>query len=130
MTGWGGLNRRRFPRAQYPCLVVLREGQKSMESILAHTENLGIGGLCVVIKRQIKMFSPVDIELDLMDMGDNIHCQGKIVWSIRREEDAGEKPLFYDTGIEFVNIPDEDATRIENVVAQIGKRKGKTKPRN
>ena len=130
MTGWGGLNRRRFPRAQYPCLVVLREGKDSTESILAHTENFGIGGLCVVVKKQIKMFSLVDIEFDLMDMGDNIHCQGKIVWSIRRKESAKEKPLFYDTGIEFVNISDEDVKRIEDAVTQISKRKGKTNPQN
>jgi Tfp pilus assembly protein PilZ len=130
MTEWGGLNRRRFPRAQYPCLVVLREGQESAESILAHTENFGIGGLCVVVKKQIKMFSQVNIELDLMDMGDNIRCKGKIVWSIRREEDAKEKPLFYDTGIEFVNISDEDVKRLENAVSQISKRKDKTTAHN
>lgn len=130
MTGWSGLNRRRFPRARYPCLVVLREGQERPESILAHTENFGTGGISVVVKKQIKMFSKVGIELDLMDMGDNIHCQGKIVWSIRRKEDAEEKPFFYDTGIELVNISDEDVKRIENVVSQISKRKGKTNPHN
>jgi len=51
MTYWEGLNRRKFPRANYPCLVVIREG-KEKNIILTHTENIGIGGVCIALKKK------------------------------------------------------------------------------
>ena len=124
MTPWDGMNRRKFPRVYYPCLIVLRCAEGEQESILTHTENIGIGGISAIIKKNLKIFSPVDLELDVLDLGGHIKCQGKVVWSIRRKEDDLKKPMFYDVGIEFVGLNSSDQVRIEDIVKRIAKQGG------
>ena len=98
MGSWAGLNRRNFPRVVYPCQIIIRDKEDKKIAILTHTENVGCGGACVVLKRNLKLFSPVEIELDLLDMENHIQCQGKIVWSVQRKDSEEKKPLFYDVG--------------------------------
>ncbi len=119
MTAWEGLNRRKFPRVNFPCMVTLAYNQDSKEVILAHTDNIGIGGVCVVLKKSLKMFIPVDLEIDLIDGDDHIKCKGKVVWSIRRKGDDQEKPFFYDVGIEFVGMDKQDSKRIDNTIQKL-----------
>lgn len=120
MGNWDGMNRRRFPRVSYPCLVVIRTKEKDVNDyILTHTENLGIGGVCVIIKQSIKMFCPVELELDLMDLREHIKCKGKVVWNVRRRMNEKNKPLFYDIGIEFDDLNKTDLERIRGILNQI-----------
>ena len=73
MSKWDGLNRRRFPRVIYPCLVVIQSNEGGAKDIiLTHTENVGIGGVCLILRQDIKMFTIVDLELDLLDLGNHI----------------------------------------------------------
>lgn len=124
---WDGMNRRKFPRVQYPCLVVIKHAEGEREAILSHTENVGIGGVCVIIRKNIKLFSPVEVELDLMDMANHIKCEGRVVWSVRRKSSESKKPLFYDLGVEFVNLEKSDYARIEECVSRLVK-EGKEVP--
>ena len=124
MGQWEGLNRRKFPRVNYPCLVVIRNENDNDEDnknnvILTHTENVGVGGICVVLKQDVKMFSTVELELDLLDLGDHICCSGKVVWNVQRQREAKEKPLFFDIGIEFLNIALKDQQRLEKIVKRL-----------
>ena len=120
MGDWEGLNRRKFPRVNYPCLVVIRDnGDNGDNVILTHTDNVGIGGVCVVLKQDVKMFSEVELELDLLDLGEHICCNGKVVWNVQRKNKAEEKPSFYDIGIEFINIADGDQKRLEHIVDRL-----------
>lgn len=128
MSAWDGLNRRRFPRAKYPCLVIVRHKGKEPEAILTHTENLGVGGICVIIKKQIKLFAPVEVEIDLMDLEDHVECAGKVVWSVKRKSGEKVKPLFYDTGIEFENLSGKDRKRIEGIIRRIAKQRAEVIP--
>ena len=122
MSKWDGLNRRRFPRVIYPCLVVIQNNEGSgKDIILTHTENVGIGGVCLILKQDIKMFTVVELELDLLDLGNHIKCQGKVVWSIRRSSQEKKKPLFFDTGVEFVNLPATDQRRLDEIVKRLVK---------
>ncbi len=119
MSPWEGLNRRKFPRVFYPCLITIRQDGEEKSVFLTHTENIGVGGVCVILKNNIKMYSPVEIELDLMDLGAHIRCAGKVMWSVRRMSENEKKPLFYDLGIEFVDISDADRTRVSEVVGRL-----------
>lgn len=121
MSKWDGLNRRKFPRVNYPCLVVLKRGGGTENVILTHTENIGIGGVCIILKENVEIFASVEVELDLLDLGEHIRCKGKVVWNIRRQADSSTKPLFYDVGIEFENIPDSDRKRVEDIVERLAK---------
>lgn len=119
MSGWDGLNRRKFPRANYPCLIIIRHNHAGPEAMLTHTENIGIGGICVVLKRGIKLFTPVELEVDLLDTSLHIKCEGKVVWSVQRRNSDDKKPSFYDTGVEFMNISMKDQQRISEVVNRL-----------
>ena len=122
MAKWDGLNRRKFPRVNYPCLVVIRKGTSEDKDVfLTHTENIGVGGVCVILKQDLKMFSPVDLELDLMDLGNHIKCRGKVVWNVQRSMNQTKKPLFYDIGIEFEDLDDEERARLQEVVQRLVK---------
>ena len=124
MGSWEGLNRRQFPRINYPCLIVIRNdsnGDEKSNTILTHTENIGVGGVCVTLKQDIKMFSVVEIELDLLDLGDHICCSGKIVWSVQRQTEETGKPKFYDVGIEYIDITEENRARLGSVIDRLVK---------
>lgn len=121
MTGWDGLNRRKFPRANYPCLIIIRHNHAGPEAMLTHTENIGIGGVCIILKRSIKLFTPVELEIDLLDTSTHIKCEGKVVWSVQRRNSEDKKPSFYDTGVEFMNIGMKDQQRISEVVNRLMK---------
>ena len=118
---WDGLNRRKFPRLRYPCLLTVRENE-TQETLLTHTENIGLGGVCVILKRNLKIFSEVKLEIDLLDFGDHVCCPGKIVWNVRRRSDIEKKPLFYDIGIEFSSITDSDKKHLQTVVKNLLKK--------
>ena len=113
---WEGLNRRKFPRAKFPCLIKVSHENSPTETILTHTENISVGGVCVIIKKHMEMFAPVLIEVDLMDGSDIIAGRGRVVWTVRRKATEQLKPAFYDTGIEFVNLDRQAASRINNTV--------------
>ncbi|HQP09802.1 MAG TPA: PilZ domain-containing protein [Candidatus Omnitrophota bacterium] len=122
MGQWEGLDRRQFPRVNYPCLVIINrsdDGDEKDNVILTHTDNIGIGGVCVVLKQSVKMFSEVDLELDLLDLGDHICCRGKVVWNVQRQREAAEKPLFFDIGIEFMNISPDNQARLKRIVDRL-----------
>lgn len=122
MSNWDGLNRRRFPRVIYPCLVVVQHTEGGgKDIILTHTENIGIGGVCLVLKQDLKMFSTVELELDLLDLENHIKCRGKVVWNVQRKGDATNKPMFYDVGIEFADVTQEERERLERIIRRLVK---------
>jgi len=121
---WDGLNRRKFPRANFPCLVTLRYSQEKPEAILAHTENVGMGGVCVIVKRPVKLFTPVDVEIDLLDAEAHIKCSGKVVWCVQRRNNEIKKPSHYDVGVEFVALTEDQQKHVQQVIEHLVSRNG------
>ncbi|MFC1594786.1 PilZ domain-containing protein [Candidatus Omnitrophota bacterium] len=116
---WQGMDRRRFPRANYPCLVIIRRNSMQPEAMLTHTENIGMGGICVILKKDLGLFTPAELEIDLMDTQQHIKCHGKIVWVVKRKNSEEKKPAFFDTGIEFTKVKKEDQERIYFIVQRL-----------
>jgi hypothetical protein len=110
---WQGINQRKFPRFQCTCVVSLRQEGKT-SSIPTQTENLGLGGVCVLLAKGLDVFSPVDVEVNLEDGKPPILVSGTIVWVVRRQLLKG-KPA-YDTGIEFAELVPEDRARLEAMI--------------
>lgn len=121
MTKWEGMNRRRFPRVKFPCLVILENDLEQKEPLLTHTENIGVGGVCLVINRDIPVFTDIGVELDLLDLEDHVKCVGKVVWNVQRNPNTEQRPLFYDLGIEFQDIDEGVRARINEVVERLAK---------
>ena len=113
---WQGMDQRRFPRVKYQCVVKLK--QDGSVPIAATTENVGLGGVCVLLERGLDIFSPVNLEITLEDGKPAVLTGGTIVWVVHRG-DLKRKAAF-DTGIEFTGLSAEDKTRIEAVVDKAG----------
>jgi c-di-GMP-binding flagellar brake protein YcgR len=115
---WDGINRRKFPRANYKCLISIRKRLTS-KVISTRTENIGAGGICVMLKEDLGLFQGVDIELFISE-GNNppIKCGGTVVWVVKKAQPKKGEHLF-DTGIEFIDIRPEDRERITEVVEDI-----------
>ena len=124
---WEGLNRRKFPRAKFPCLVKLAVNGVVRDAFLAHTENISTGGVCVILKKGMERFTPMDVEIDLMDGEDHFCVKGKAVWVVRRKATEAHKASCYDTGIEFVDMTEENDRRIRQLVEHIVRNELKVK---
>ena len=115
---WNGINSRKFPRAYYKCNIVIKKRLTS-KVISTQTENLGAGGICVIIKEDIGLFQGVDVELYLEDKGPPIKCGGTVVWVVKKSEPKHKGSYVYDTGVEFIDLRPEDRERIIEVVESI-----------
>lgn len=116
---WQGMDQRRFPRAKYKCVVKLRQASGSAP-FQAETENIGLGGVCVLLEQGFDIFSPVDLEITLEDGKSPVRSGGTIVWVVRRM--GPKKKVSFDTGIEFSEIAPEDKARIEALLDKAGAR--------
>jgi len=113
---WNGINRRKFPRVHYGCLICMRK-KGSAKTISTRTENLGAGGLCVIIKDDLGLFQGVELELDLEDgTAANIKCSGTVVWVVKKMGGKEKGAVYYDTGIEFVDAKENDRNRLSKIV--------------
>ncbi|MFH1854235.1 MAG: PilZ domain-containing protein [Candidatus Omnitrophota bacterium] len=112
---WSGINRRKFPRANYPCIITVKRKDQS-DSISTTTENIGVGGICVMLPKDLGIFAPVEIQLDILDSQPLIKCDGAIVWIVAKKTDEDK---IYDTGIEFTNLQRKDTMRINDVVEKV-----------
>jgi len=83
------------------------------------TENIGAGGICVVLDSDFGLFEVVSLEIYLEDGLEPILCKGTIVWVVKRHPAKKTEPLRYDTGIEFQDINEQDRQRIYNLVNNI-----------
>ena len=115
---WNGINRRKFPRANYKCLITIRKRLTS-KTISTQTENIGAGGICVITKEDLGLFQGVDIELHIDDGRPPVTCGGTVVLVVRRSEPKQKGAYSYDTGIEFIDIRPEDRDRVSEVVENI-----------
>ena len=111
---WSGMDQRRFPRIRHQCTVSLRQ-TAGRPSVSVMTENVGSGGLCVLLDRGLDIFSPVDVELSLDDGQSPVACRGMIAWVVRRRE--LNRPTMFDTGIEFVDLSSDDQARLTKELA-------------
>ncbi|MGB2601290.1 MAG: PilZ domain-containing protein [Candidatus Omnitrophota bacterium] len=119
---WDGINQRRFPRVSYRCLILVSKDGRE-EVIETFTENIGAGGICVVLDREFKLFENVAMEIFLGEEKEPINCQGTIVWVVKRHPTTDAEKVEYDTGVEFRDISDEDIKKVTKLVEDILKAK-------
>ena len=106
---WAGLDQRAFPRISARCDILIHDHIGG--TIKAKTQNLGGGGVCVILNRELEKLSKVRLRLTLEEAANPIECEGRIVWMVRSKELPTGKVSF-DTGIEFLNLKPIDHERI------------------
>ena len=124
---WEGSNRRQFSRATFPCLIKVDVSTNLKDSILTHTENISSGGICVILKAGLEKFSEVGLELDVMDGEDHLLCQGKVMWSVRRDGKEASSPFLYAVGITLLNVSLHDRVRLDALVESLFEREKRMK---
>lgn len=112
---WDGREKRQFIRAKFPCKIIIFTPQEY--TISTHTENIGAGGMRVFIEERLEIASIVKLEILLNS--DSIICEGRVVWVVKKESSYRKGFFFFDTGIEFYKIEDQDRIVIENMVNTI-----------
>ncbi|MFC1548528.1 PilZ domain-containing protein [Candidatus Omnitrophota bacterium] len=119
---WDGINQRKFPRVSYKCLIrVSKDGKE--ELIDTFTENIGAGGICVVLDKEFGRFEAVALEIFLSDGESPILCDGTTVWVVKRHPTVESEKVTYDTGIEFTEMSEQDRERVARLVEDILKSK-------
>lgn len=115
---WQGSERRRFPRADFPCKIIVYTPDDHV--LLSHTENIGAGGIRVILDEKLKLHTQVGLEIYIRSHP--IKCKGRVVWVLERIEPVYKEAIKFDTGIEFLDISNEDREIISVVVEQLIKK--------
>ena len=113
--GWDGVEKRKFIRANFPCKILIYTPQK--HTIVSHTENIGAGGVRVIIDENLNISSFVGLEV-LMNEA-QIICKGRIVWVVEKSGSNKSEPNIWDTGIEFYEIAEKDKKIIAGFINTI-----------
>lgn len=107
---WDGFDKRKFPRVNVRCEVNLTLDEQTVP-FSTTTQNLGCGGLCVLLDHPMERFSECELRLTLDDKSPAIPCKGKVSWVIPTRALKSRKTQ-YDTGIEFLRLPQPAALAI------------------
>lgn len=105
--------RRRFKRANFSCKIYILT--TPLHIIKCKTENIGAGGIRVLLDENLTLHSNVGLKLYLLE--EPIECKGKIVWLVERKND--HKITKFDIGIEFHQISEKDRETISLFVKSL-----------
>lgn len=108
---WDGFNKRQFPRIHVGCEVVIHPSGKR-KAFRTKTENVGMGGICVLLNERIERFDRCNLGLDLADGEPPIQFSGRSVWIIPCRDVKSSK-MSFDTGIEFLEVDEQNRKRLE-----------------
>jgi Tfp pilus assembly protein PilZ len=106
--------KRGFPRVNVTCKISVVSGDRPLV-LNSHTENLGAGGVRVIIEEKIDYNKAIDLELFLSDREKPLKCKGKVVW-VNEIKPTEIKPRLFDTGIQFMEMSDPDRKQIRDFV--------------
>ncbi len=110
---YSGREKRRFKRANFACKIYILT--VPLHTIECRTENIGAGGVRVIIDEELPVSSLVGIELYLSQ--EPIKSRGRIVWVVEKKV-SYQKDKF-DTGIEFHQISETDRKTIDIFVKSL-----------
>ncbi len=99
---WDGFNKRKFPRVTLQCEIVIHPETQPVP-IAAATENLGLGGVCVILDQPLERFANCRVHLSLDEKLPALDCFGRVMWVVPTKTPRERKSRF-DTGIEFLNL--------------------------
>ncbi len=111
---WDGFNQRKFPRVSLQCEILIQSAD-SGAPIPAVTENVGAGGVCVILDKSLERFSKCRVKLHLDEKDPAIDCEGKVVWAVPTQELKSSQTRF-DTGIQFVELESSGSQRIREFI--------------
>jgi len=111
------IEKRKFPRADIICKISTVYGERPLV-LESHTENIGEGGIRVILAQKLNVTTTVDLDLFLSKNEARINCKGEVVWA-NEMRPQGVTPHLYDTGIKFTEIIEHDKNSIRQLVRSL-----------
>ena len=111
------IEKREFPRVNVSCKISTVFGERLLV-FNSHTENIGAGGINVIIEEKLAYSTVVDLKLFLLDREKPLKCKGRIVW-VNEMKPTEINPRLFDTGIQFIEISNSDQEEIKKLVNTI-----------
>lgn len=108
---WDGFNKRKFARLHLTCDVSIQPVGKQ-KILTASTEDVGMGGVSVLLSEPMERFDRCKISLELKDGEPPVQCTGRSVWVIPSQDRKSSKKNF-DTGLEFLDMDEFSRKRLQ-----------------
>ena len=83
---------------------------------LTDTENISCGGVCFVLPYVLKLYTEVNLEINLRDDKPPIKSQGRVVWCLKNPPSPSFARGVFFVGVEFVELPEADKGRIKTII--------------
>ena len=112
-----GYNKRKFPRANYPCSLTMWSENGNSQVIMGYTANIGAGGLCVHITQELLIHSYVEVRIEFPSQTTPFKCKGKIAHCDKYVDPQGKK--FYAIGVEFEAMDEVRQAYLMGVVSDL-----------
>ncbi|MBU1998771.1 MAG: PilZ domain-containing protein [Candidatus Omnitrophota bacterium] len=109
---WQGKEKRRFPRAAFPCKIAVGY---PLHWLVAHTENISIGGVSVMLEEKLNAFTPVNLDI-FLGKDRIIKCQGVVSWVKEKINPVEKNVVLYDVGIKFTVMSEDDMEYVNRLV--------------
>jgi len=106
-------NRRKYPRANYPCQFTIWLADGSNETILANTSNVGRGGVCVHLNQVLDVGTKIDLQLSFKSSTTPFRCHGVVVRCVQESE------KFYNVGIQFEPLNELKYAFLDGVISEL-----------
>ena len=110
-------NKRKFPRADYPCSLTVWRQHGDQDVIMAHTANIGAGGLAAHLDQKLIIGVVLDIRIDFPSHSTPFKCKGKVVRCEEGPATGGK--LFYVVGVEFEAMDEVKQAYLQGVVSDL-----------
>ena len=107
--------RRKFLRALFPCKIKI---SSQGHLLISHTENISIGGIRIMTHENLRYIQRVGIELSI-SKDKKIECEGRIAWVTEKLSPLDGEPVMFDTGIEFVDLSEDNKKQLEAMINKI-----------
>ncbi|HTL48607.1 MAG TPA: PilZ domain-containing protein [Verrucomicrobiae bacterium] len=117
---WDGFDQRKFPRMNLHCEIQIRSDEEGVP-LSSMTENVGVGGVAVILNRSLERFSRCMVRLDLGSKKEVIECKGKVVWIVPVGNSRNRK-VRYDVGIEFEDMDTDNQNLLKKQIESFAKK--------
>ena len=110
-------DRRSFPRLAFKVDVQYKsiaQGEQKSSSVVF--KNIGSGGVCLEMLEQLEIGTNLELNFFLPESKTPIAATGKVIWIKEYLVSGNNKAL--DTGIQFIEIKEEDRKKIDQYVTE------------
>ena len=112
-------DKRKYPRANYPCDFSLWPNQDIEEVIMGNAANLSAGGMSAYIYKDFSEGETGEISIESPHLTQPLHCRYKALRSQMDEATAGEWKNYHKVAIEFMDLEEEQQRALAGLVDRL-----------